>query len=380
MKTTQPEWLTHELRSQFNAALGSLSAQSPVCDQSYIADGIFIDDAPVAPKSAAEHRALFACPHCETLLGVASLPARGPCPACGGSLELSVNSSRLWQKAVAWLPWFLTLLMIVVIVWGVILIGSRLGLGSLDVESYDPVCDNRFASWPWSLRANEHCRIPPDSITGIGWDSRGGSHALIDQSFVVITHNTPPEKLFFSNGEGEVYSRKVVSHHTLSTDTAGLPWVRLCRLDSPLPDSIRPLPILELSGHSTLNLPLLMVGRYGRIGSENTGSLSIVYRMSDESTRLCSIGAFHTVRDKVSAGDAKLRVGDSGTPLIAKAGDNWCLVGLACAIAKSSVHKRANDMHIHALLYPQLGEMQLAGAKPSAVRLAAPDPSLFVAR
>ncbi|MFM2197168.1 MAG: hypothetical protein RLZZ505_600 [Verrucomicrobiota bacterium] len=378
MKTTHPEWLTHELRSQFNAALGSLSPQNPACDPSYIADAGLGDKSPAAPISAAEHGAHFACPHCETVLGVVSLPARGPCPACGGSLELSVNSSKLWQKAVVWLPWFLTLLMIVVIVWGVILIGSRLGLASLDVESYDSVSDNRFVSWPWSLRANEHCRIPPDAITGIGWDSRGGSHALIDQSFVVITHNTPPEKLFFSDGEGEVYCRKVVSRHTLSTDAEGLPWIRLCRLDSPLPDSIRPLPILELSGHSALNLPLLMVGRYGRVGSETSGSVSIIYRMSDASTRLSSIGAFHTVKDKVSAGDAKLRVGDSGTPLIARAGNNWCLVGLACAIAKSAVHKHSTDIHIHALLYPQLDEMKLAGAKPSAVRLTAPDPSLFV--
>lgn len=379
MKTTHPEWLTHELRAQFNAALGSLDPQNPDCGSGCMADAVSIDDATAAPKSAAEHGALFACPHCETVLGVVSLPARGPCPACGGSLQLSVNSSKLWQKAVVWLPWFLTLLMIVIIVWGVILIGSRLGLGSLDVESYDPVCDNRFVSWPWSLQANEHCRIPPDAITGIGWDSRGGSHALIDQSFVVITHNTPPEKLFFSDGEGEVYGRKVVSSHTLSTDTAGLPWIRLCRLDSPLPDSIRPLPILELSDHNTLNLPLLMVGRYGRIGSETSGSVSIIYRMSDASTRLRSIGTFHTVKDKVSAGDAKLRVGDSGTPLIAKAGNNWCLVGLACAITKSSVKSRLAEMHIHALLYPQLGEMKQAGAKPSAVRLTAPDPSLFVA-
>jgi hypothetical protein len=269
--------------------------------------------------------------------------------------------------------------MIFIIVWGVILIGNRLGLGSLDVESYDPVCDNRFESWPWSLRANQHCRIPPDSITGIGWDRRGGSHALVDPSFVVITHNAPPERLHFTDAAGRVHSRSVVSHHTLSKDAAGLPWIRLCRLDSPLPPSIRPLPILELSGERALELPLFMVGRHGRIGTEHPGSLDILYRASHASDRLHSIGALVVPRTQAAKGDAKLRAGDSGTPLIARVGGDCYLVGMACAIMKDAATEEPPDMHIHALLSPQLRDMKHAGAKPSAVRLNRPDPKLIVA-
>lgn len=383
MHHSSPEWITDELRAQFSKALGSLNSQIPAercvpVSQAYIADRPFPGQDGQVTRTGSESGAHFGCPDCGVLLGVVNLPAAGPCPACGASLELSINAPRPWQRVAVWLPWMLTLLMILIILWGVILIGSRLGLGALDVESYDPIRDNRFESWPWSLRANPRCRIPTSSITGIGWDSRGGSHALVDPSFVVITHNTPPEKLHFSNASGEVFHRKVISQHTLSTDAAGLPWIRLCRLDRPLPSSIRPLPILNLSGHSTLDLPLFVVGRHGRIGSENSGSVDILYRASHVSDRLVTVGALQVPRKPLNAGDTKLRVGDSGTPLIAMAGNDICLVGVACAIMKNPEPGNPPDMHIHALLYPQLQEMRLAGAEPSAVSIASPDPRLYV--
>jgi hypothetical protein len=268
--------------------------------------------------------------------------------------------------------------MIFVIVWGVLLIGNRLGLGALDVDSYDPARDNRFEAWPWSLRANPTCRVPAESITGIGWDSRGGSHALVDPSFVVITHNTPPGKLTFRDSGGRVFTRSVVSSHTLSSDVAGLPWIRLCRLDAPLPPTIRPLPVLELSGHRQIVLPLFMVGRHGRIGSEKPGAVNVHYQPSSAGDRLFSIGALSSTRKKVEAGDAILRPGDSGSPLIASTDRGWCLVGLACAIVLNPDPKLPPLTHVHALLSPQLHEMELAGARPTTLSLAAPDPRLIV--
>jgi hypothetical protein len=384
MHNIQPEWLTDELRSQFASVLVSLpgqshAAQPPPVIEGYAGDLGLPDHAPAVANGILENRGLFECPHCEMLLSVVSLPAVGSCPACSGTLEVSVNASRFWQRAAVWVPWLLTLLLIFIIVWGLILIGNRLGLGSLDVESYDPVCDNRFESWPWSLRANQHCRIPPDSITGIGWDGRGGSHALVDPSFVVITHNTPPESLCFTDAAGRIHSRTVVSQHTLSMDAAGLPWIRLCRLDSPLPPSVRPLPILDLSGQRTLDLPLMMVGRHGRIGTEYPGAVEILYRTSHVSGRISSIGALQVPRKQPTKGDAKLRVGDSGTPLIANCGSDWYLVGVACAIMTNPDSAGAPEMHIHALLSPQLRDMIFAGAKPRAARLKKDDPKLFVA-
>jgi hypothetical protein len=121
-----------------------------------------------------------------------------------------------------------------------------------------------------------------------------------------------------------------------------------------------------------------MVGRHGRIGSENSGSVDILYRASHVSDRLVTVGALQVPRKPLTIGDTKLRDGDSGTPLIAKAGNDICLVGVACAIMKNSEPGNPPDMHIHALLYPQLHEMRLAGAEPSAVSIVSPDPRLYV--
>lgn len=278
MQNTSISWLTAEDRAQYAKVLGAfhtrkstpltMSGTDANAHDLDFACGTFAEQKP--PRG---HGARFDCPHCGTALRVANLPASGPCPSCDGPLDLTITTSKLWGRVAAWLPWLLALLMILIIVWGVLLIGKRLGFAALDVDSYDPVRDNRFAAWPWSLQANPTCRVPAEAITGIGWDSRGSSLALVDPSFVVITHNTPPEKLTFRDGKGRIYRRLVVSSHTLSRDVAGLPWIRLCRLDAPLPPTVRPLPILELSGHRKTDLPLFMVGRHSRIGSERPAGL-----------------------------------------------------------------------------------------------------------
>jgi len=370
MQHTSPSWLTAEDRTEHHEAFGVYHAPNPASNAPYGAganrhDVDFAFGTFAEPKPPCGYGARFDCPHCGTVLGVATLPVSGPCPSCGGPLDLPIITSKLWERTAVWLPWLLTLLMIFIIVWGVLLIGNRLGLGALDVYSYNPARDNRFKSWPWSMRANPTCRVPADSITGIGWDARGGSHALVDPSFVVITHNTPPEKLTFRDGDGGIFRRSVVSSHTLSYDAAGLPWVRLCRLDKPLPPTIRPLPVLELSGHLQVDLPLFIVGRHGRIGAERPGALKIHYQPSYTGGRLLSIGAFSSTRKNVEAGDAMLRCGDSGSPLIARTDRGWCLVGLACSVVKSPDPKAPPLAHVHALLSPQLHEMKTAGARPT---------------
>lgn len=312
---------------------------------------------------------ILACPHCEIGLSVPTLPAHGACPSCGGRIHCPVSGNTSRSSGTVWLQWLIITTLAALLIWLIILIHNRIGLDSLDIGSYQPSHDNRFAAWPWSDVGNPGCHVAPQHITGIGWDGRGASHALVDPCFVVITHNTPPGKVNFRDGSGRAYARKVISYETICYDSPGLARIRLCRLNKPLPPGITPLPILDVAGRRRIDLPLYVVGRHGRIGHENPGIARIFDRQAYPWEKPSPAGVMACRQLPGRAGYAKLRIGDSGSPVVARTAEGWSLVGITLAITNGMNPDGPPDTHLHALLSPHLPEMRIAGANPSTIRL-----------
>ena len=312
---------------------------------------------------------IFVCPHCGIGLSVPTLPAYGTCPSCEGHIYCPVSGNNSMATRTIWLQWLIIILLTSILIWFVILIHNRIGLDSLDIGSYQPSHDNRFAAWPWSDGGNPGCHVPPQDITGIGWDGRGASHALVDPCFIAITHNTPPEKVNFRDGSGRKYTRKIISYETVSYDSPGLARIRLCRLSKPLPPGITPLPILDVAGRRRIDLPLYVVGRHGRIGHEIPGVVRIYDRQASPWEEPSPAGVLECVQQPARAGYARLRIGDSGSPVIARSADGWSLVGLTLAIRKAANPGDSPDTHVHALLSPHFPGIAIAGANPSTIPL-----------
>lgn len=321
------------------------------------------------PAIATDAGPILECPHCGARLRALTLPAHGTCPSCDGGIHCPVSRKHGMASRTFCLQWLIITLLASILIWLVILIHNRIGLDSLDIGSCQPQHHNRFAAWPWSDRGNPGCHVPPQHITGIGWDDKGASHALVDPCFIAITHNTPPEKVHFRDGRGWKHSRKVVSSETVSHDSPGLARIRLCRLSKPLPPGITPLPILDVAGRRRIDLPLYVVGRHGRIGHESPGAVRIYDRQAYPWEEPSPAGVLECVQQPARAGYARLRIGDSGSPVIARSADGWSLVGLALAIRKAANPGDSPDTHVHALLSPHFPGIAIAGANPSTIPL-----------
>jgi len=315
--------------------------------------------------------ARFRCPRCGGALAVEFLPASGPCPVCRETIHLAVAGQGATRRRMPFSVWLLVLVSILALTIALLLLGDRIRMSGLNVWSYNPSSDNRFRAWPWSLRVNPHCRVPSAALTGIGWDEWGRPHALVNPSFIVTTHNSPRGPIRFKDISGRILIRSVVSSHTLRTDEYGNAWIRLCKLDRELPPDVRPLPILDLSGHLTFDAPMFLIGRHGRIGSEQPVSVSIMTSTRQSREYLRSWGLLRASQERAGRGSASLRHGDSGTPLIARVDAEWVLVGLANAVDGSREAGQVTT-HIHALLCPQIPEMRLAGANPGILELERP--------
>jgi hypothetical protein len=306
----------------------------------------------------------FSCPRCGTRLKAFHIPEKGPCPACDSPINLRAGMEPKKNLMLNLLSWVLAILLLVAIILGGLLVSGRLDLSGLSWNQRDPGGENRFAASRWTKKQNVNCTVPPHALSGIGWDERGHSHALIDRSFIAISHNTAPENVSFLDINGRILRRSIISTHTLCTDENGLPWLRICRLNKPLPTSVLPLPLLDAPDGKEADIPLYLASNDGRIDMEQAGCFYTHHKSTSHLEKPQSIGVFITPHQKGLAGYAKLKSGDSGSPLIARKGNEWCLVGLACAVGKPGEDNQIERLHIYTLLATNSKDMALAGASP----------------
>lgn len=324
-----------------------------------------------ATTTASQHHAYapdsglsFSCPNCRTRLKAFQIPEIGPCPACDSPINLRAGMEPKKNFMLHLLPWVLAILLLGSIILGGLLVSGRLNLLDLGWNQRALGGENRFAASGWSKKENVHCAVPPHALSGIGWDEQGHSHALIDRSFLAISHNAAPESVSFRDISGRILRRSIVSTHTLCKDDNGLPWLRICRLDKPLPTSVLPLPLLDAPDGTESDMPLYLAGSNGRIDLELPGCFYSHHKTTNGSEKPQSLGVFITPQQKGMAGYATLKPGDSGSPLIAKKGNEWCLVGLACAVGKPDQDNQIERLHIYTLLATNSKDMVLAGASP----------------
>jgi hypothetical protein len=311
------------------------------------------------------------CPHCDSSLKVSRIPASGDCPVCEGGLQVSIHALNergepdgdhpgFKSGKLGWLVAGVLLLTLIVVIF---VIETSVRLSASHVDDYQDACDNRFTGWPWNCLPNPDCPVPEEVLTGLGWDDDGSSHALVADSFILISHNSVPPNVYFRSADGRRFTRKTTDNYTMVRDPAGQPYVRLCRLDQPLPPDIAPLPVLTFDKDTPLCGDLLVFGRQGRIGHESGAQLNFIRGIDRTGDYMVGRGELSTEPGFGTQGQIRLRPGDSGSPALLRVRGQWTLAALAYA---TRIHDQSGQFllnHVYAVPGPHLEAMRMAGAE-----------------
>ena len=326
-----------------------------------------------APNSPPE-APIVACIHCGSALNVREIPARGECPSCGGFMEVSVSSfqtatacneehpTTTFAARASQLGWIIAAILLGVLLAVMFLTEIRLRIFSTRVDDYEPIRDNCFASWPWSGAPNPSCPVPAAILASIGWDADGHSHALVAPAFIVATHDAPKGNIHFRTTDGKRISRRITETFTYSRDTQGRPFIRLCKLDQPVPISIRPLPVVAPANNTRLPWDVFIIGRQGRIGREFHSFAKIERRFHIASGQITSKGMLIAEPGELLPGQVRLRSGDSGSPALVHTENGWALVAVACAVKTGQAGRGSLLEHIYAMPGPHVAQMRITGA------------------
>jgi len=311
------------------------------------------------------------CPHCGSSLKVSRIPASGNCPICEGGLRVSIQALNergepdadhpgFESGKLGWLVAGVLLLTLIVVIF---VIETSVRLSASHVDDYQDASDNRFTGWPWRCLPNPDCPVPGEILTGLGWDDDGSSHALVAASFIVTSHNRVPPKVYFRAADGRRFTRKTTDSHTMVRDPSGQPFIRLCRIDQPLPPAIIPLPVLTFDKDTRLCGDLLIFGRQGRIGHESGARVNFSRGIDREDDYVVGRGELSTEPGFGQQGQIRLRPGDSGSPVLFRVRGQWTLAALACA---TRIHNQSGQFllnHVYAVPGPHLEAMRMAGAE-----------------
>jgi hypothetical protein len=316
-----------------------------------------------------------ACPHCDSPLKVSRIPASGNCPVCEGGLQVSIHALNERGEPDADHPgfvsgklaWLVAGVLLVTLLVVIFVIETSVRLSATRVDDYQDACDNRFTGWPSNCFPNPDCPVPEEVLTGLGWDDDGSSHALVASSFIVTSHNRVPPKVHFRSADGRRFSRKTTDNYTMVRDPSGQPFIRLCRLDQPLPPDIAPLPVLTFDKDTPLCGDLLVFGRQGRIGHESGALVNFSRGIDRGGDDRVERGELSTAPGFGQQGQIRLGPGDSGSPALLRVRGQWTLAALASATRIRNPSGQFLFDHVYAVPGPHLEAMRMAGAEVRAV-------------
>lgn len=272
------------------------------------------------------------------------------------------------------LGWIVAAILALVLFLVLLLTETQIRMFSTRIDAYKASRDNRFASWPWSADPNPNCPVPATAIAAIGWDPDGHSHALIAPSYIVTTHNDPPRKIHFRAVDGKRHTRRVIETFTHSQDPTGRPFIRFCKLDHPVPPTIHPLPVLNPPDQSRITKNIFIVGRHGRIAREFNAVARLDHCFDLKQGKFTTRGMLVTEPGDLRPGQIRLRLGDSGAPVLVRTNGGWALAAVACAVSTGRTGNRSFLEHIYAMPGPHIAAMNVNSTEIQELPWAQPPP------
>lgn len=235
------------------------------------------------------------------------------------------------------------------------LVGLFLGhhvSSALEIRSYSAERHDRFTGFPEAPAFNDSAYYGSRSYTGAAWipgEANGRQFALVTPRHVVFALHYAPGAgtvLRFLNSEGVTVDRTVTGVQNVLNGSSEATDLCLVRLSEPLgeADKVAHFPYLNLASESAYTNTVLTVfgweAKAGR-GTVNGFEDSAISGMG--TTRLMR---FRYRKNGTNQDDARVVLGDSGSPTFATVGGTPALVGVHTAAGESTAYYYGYDSFV----------------------------------